>query len=120
MRGQYPEPSQRYLENSGATGITKDTVLGIIRTELLVRSGYSEEEVEKTGDLSALPQEEIERKIDTKWEEKLALNAGSKVMPREEAKSLIERGWDFVNWWENERTQAIVRPGRLRVAPSPS
>ena len=112
MRAQYAEASQRYLETGGSAGVTKDTVLSIIRTELLVRSGYAKEEVGKMGDLSALPEEEVERMIDAKWEEKLGVNGGSKVVSREEAKALMEKGWDFVNWWDDSKTEAIMRPAR--------
>ena len=112
MRGQYADASQRYLETGGGGSVTKDTVLSIIRTELLIRSGYGKEEVEKMGDLSVLPEEEIDRMIDAKWEEKLGVNGGTRVVSREEAKALMEKGWDFVNWWNDARTEAIMRPAR--------
>jgi len=112
MRAQYADASQRYLETGGGTGVTKDTVLSIIRTELLVRSGYAKEDVAKMGDLSALPEEEVEQMIDAKWQEKLGVSGGSKVVSREEAKALMEKGWDFVNWWDESKTEAIMRPAR--------
>jgi hypothetical protein len=115
MRGQYAEASQRYLETGGGGSVTKDTVLNLIRTELLVRSGYGKEEVEKMGDLSALPEEEMERMIDAKWEEKLGVNGGTKVVSRDEAKALMQKGWDFVNWWDDTKTEAIMRPARAKL-----
>jgi hypothetical protein len=62
--------------------------------------------------LSALPEEEVEQMIDAKWQEKLGVSGGSKVVSREEAKALMEKGWDFVNWWDESKTEAIMRPAK--------
>lgn len=114
MWGRYADASQRYLETGGGGTVTKDTVLSIIRTELLVKSGYTKEEVEKMGDISSLPEEEIDRMIDAKREEKLGVNCETKVVSREEAKALMEKGWHFVNWWSEDRTEAIVMPAKAK------
>jgi hypothetical protein len=111
MRREYAEASARHLETSGATDVTKDAVLNMVRRELLASAGSGQEEVEKLGDLSSMPQDEFEKMIDRKWQEKFGLGNGNKqkVVAKDEVRALIADGWEFVTWFDEARAEAIVR-----------
>jgi len=92
--------------------VTRNEMLDAMRREILALAGYTEEETKKMGDLSRFTKEEMDRMIDTKWQEKrtgLMNGQTQKVVGRAEVRGYVEEGWEFVTWLDDERHEAVVR-----------
>jgi hypothetical protein len=91
--------------------VTKDEMMDTMRKELLLMVGYGRSRSRSSAASQKLPQEQMDRMIDQKWQEKLGLkrNHRQKVVFREEVKKQIEDGWEFVNWLDEGRAEAILR-----------
>ncbi len=92
--------------------VTKNEMLDAMRREILALAGYTEDETKKMGDLSRFSKEEMDRMIDTKWQEKrtgLTNGQTQKVVASSEVRRHVEEGWEFVTWLDEQRHEAVVR-----------
>ncbi len=77
--------------------------------QFVVMAGYSSEELERMGDLSQKPVEEIQELIRRKSMESLGLNGNGKqkIVSMNDVRTWILRGWEYVN--ELPNGEVIIR-----------
>lgn len=93
---------------SNIKGAEREEMLAELRKQLLLFVKYSEAEISRLGDLSAIPQDKFEQLLDRKRGEALGLNGNSqKIVSMSELKPLILEGWEFVSSLPGN--EAIVR-----------
>lgn len=81
---------------SDSTAVAQDAMIETFNRQFLKLAGYSEEEVNKLGDLTKIAPEQVQDLIQQRQMQALGLNANrQKVVPMEEVKRWIGEGWEF-------------------------
>jgi hypothetical protein len=96
MRASYAKVAQLLTTRKQAS-FPEDKIQEGVRKELLMLSGYSEEEIGKMGDISAYSRDELSKMADEGNKRKLGLNGNGnqKVVAMEEVERYIEQGWEY-------------------------
>jgi hypothetical protein len=98
MREGYQSASEKYLQTTRKEEVTKESVMETFNKSYLKLSGYTDEEIEKFGDLSQLTVEQMQELIQKKSMQMLGLNnSRQKVVPMTEVKDWIVQGWEYVS-----------------------
>jgi hypothetical protein len=109
MREGYQKAAEKYLTTrTKKEEATEDRILATINRRILQWYGYTDEEIEKLGNLSQLTQEQMQDLIDKKSAQ--ALGGLQKIVPMDEVKKWVIQGWLFVQ----------VLPGNEAVIRRPS
>jgi hypothetical protein len=102
MRASYSR-AQKYLESENAVSEGQDLRVET-RSQLLLASGFAEEEIEKMGDLSSISNQELHEAIKRKLLGVMTNNgAKQKVVNLSEVEQYISGGWEFVATLPNEK-----------------
>ena len=95
MREGYKKAAEKYLTTrTKKEEATEDRVLATFNRRILQWVGYSDEEIEKLGNLAQLTQEQMQDLIGKKSAQ--ALGGLQKIVPLEEVKKWVLEGWLFV------------------------
>jgi hypothetical protein len=95
MREGYKKAADKYLTTKGKREeATEDKVLATINRRFLSWAGYSDEEIDKLGNLAELTVQEMKDHISKKSAQ--ALGGPQKIVPLHEVKKWITEGWVFV------------------------
>ncbi|MGD0477265.1 MAG: site-specific integrase [Nitrososphaerales archaeon] len=87
---------------------SQQTILATFNRQYLVMAGYSEEEVERMGDLSQFTPQQVQELVKQKQMDTLGLNGNhQKVVAMRDVEGMVTQGWDFVTPLPDDR--AIVR-----------
>jgi hypothetical protein len=106
MREQYRQ-CEEFLNTRQQT-MSQDAILATFNKQFLKLAGYSDEEIDKLGDLSKLSAEEIQQLIKQKSMQALGLNGNhQKVVPMNEVRNYIMQGWEYVTTLPTN--EAIIR-----------
>ena len=109
MRNAYQRVDEAHLSTRGRKEIPQDKIVSTLRNEWLRMAGYTDEDVAKLGDLSALTQEKIQELVRQKTAQLIDLSGKGrqKVVSMTELSQVLGEGWEFVTTIPNN--QAIVR-----------
>lgn len=111
MREGYRKAAEKYLTTRAKKEeANEDKVLATINRRFLSWAGYTDEEIEKQGNLSQLTEQQMQDLIDRK-------SAGGiqKIVPMAEVKKWITQGWLFVQALPGDEA-VIRRPPLLSFA----
>ncbi len=112
MREGYRKAAEKYLTTRTRKQEANDQVLAVINRRFLSWAGYSDEEIEKQGDLSNLTEQQVQELINEKSAESL-----QKIVPMDEVKKWITQGWLFVQTLPSK--EAVIRRQPLLFSPLP-
>jgi hypothetical protein len=109
MRHAYAEAAEKHLVTKKKEGMTKEGVIATFNRQYLRLAGFTDDEIDKTGDLSQLTSEEMQELIKKKSMQALGLNGNSKqkVVPMNEVRAWITEGWEFVTTLPTN--EAVIR-----------
>ena len=103
MREGYRKAAEKYLTTrTKKEEATEDKILATLNRRILEWYGYTDEEIEKLGDLSQLTKEQMQDLIDKKQ-----AGAIQKIVPMAEVKKWITQGWLFVQALPGD--EAVIR-----------
>jgi len=100
---------EAYLVTSKREGMTEDSVIAAFNRQTLKLAGYSTEEIDAMGDLSALTAEEMQERLRKKSMQSLGLNGNShqRIVPLGDVREWIIQGWEYVTALPNN--EAVVK-----------
>ncbi len=109
MRDSYGKAAEKYLTTARKEGPTEEKIAQAMNRQFLVIAGYTSEEVEKMGDLSQKPVEEIQELIRKKNMQSLGLNGNGKqkVVAMDELRQYVIEGWEYVK--DLNGSEAIIK-----------
>ncbi len=109
MREAYARVAEKYLATATRETTSKDEIAIEVRRQGLVFAGFTDEEIDKLGDLSKLTTEEIQEIVRRRQMENLGLGKGNgqKVVAMHDVEGWIERGFEFVSPLPEDK--AVVR-----------
>jgi len=97
MRQSYEKAAEKHLSTVIQTSMTTDKVLATFNYQFLKLGGYSDQEIEKFGDLSTLTPEQLKELLQDKSKQGLGLRENSqKIVSMAELRSHIIQGWEYV------------------------
>jgi hypothetical protein len=103
MREGYQKAAEKFLTTrTKKNEVTEDKILALINRRILSWAGYTDEELDKLGDLSQKSKQEMQELLDKKQ-----AGALQKIVPMAEVKKWITQGWLFVQALPGE--EAVIR-----------
>lgn len=97
MKESYVRGS-RHLVTARSETVSQDKVLETFNRQFLTIAGYTNDDINKLGELSKLTVEQIQDLVRRKSMETLGLNGNNqKVVSMQEIKNWINQGWEFVS-----------------------
>ncbi len=94
MRRAYKK-AQRFLQTTAESEMDSEKVKLLFKKELLLAVGYSQEEIEEM-DLSEVSEDEFQKIVKEKLEERKNNHSSQKVVTVSELERFLEEGWEFV------------------------
>jgi hypothetical protein len=111
MREGYRKAAEKYLTTrTKKNEVTEDKILALLNRRILSWQGYTDEELDKLGDLSQKSKQEMQELLDKKQ-----AGALQKIVPMAEVKKWITQGWLFVQALPGDEA-VIRRPPSLPLA----
>jgi len=106
MREAYKQ-SQEYLQTTKTGKTSEEKIREEFKKQLLLVSGFKEEEIEKM-DLTSLNEEEFQKLVRQKLLDIMQNNGNTqKVIPIDEVEEYLSKGWEFVAALPNQK--AIIK-----------
>jgi len=98
MRESYAKSADKYLATTKKQTTTQEQIVATFNRKFLEMSGYSAEEIDKMGDLTAMTSEQVQELMKKKSMQALGLNGNTqRVVPMVEVKQWIAQGWEYVS-----------------------
>jgi hypothetical protein len=109
MRESYQKAADKYLATTRRKEeVTKETVVQTFNRRFLQMAGYSEDEIDKLGDLSKKSPQDIQDLIKKRSMEALGLNGNKqKIVAMDLVKQYVGQGWEFVTTLPSN--EAVIR-----------
>jgi PAS domain-containing protein len=109
MRESYEKAADKYLATTRRKEeVTKETVVQTFNRQFLQMAGYSEDEIDKLGDLSQKSPQDIQDLIKKRSMEALGLNGNKqRIVAMDEVKNYVVQGWEFVTTLPSN--EAVIR-----------
>lgn len=109
MRGTFAKAAEKYLVTTiRRDGLTQDAVRAQINRQFLEVAGYSPQELDAMGDLSALSPADVNKLYQERSKIALGLNGNNqKVVPIAQVKQWITEGWEYVTNLPTD--EAVIR-----------
>jgi PAS domain-containing protein len=112
MRASYAKAAERHLTTRPKEQLSEDMVKATVNKQFLHMTGYTEEEIDKLGDLSQLSEQQMQELLQRKSMRALRLNGNGrqKIVPMEELRKCILEGWEYVTSLPTNEAVVTLRP----------
>ena len=100
---------ESYLVTRKKEGMTEEGVIATFNRQYLQLAGYTDEEIDKMGDLSQVGTDDMQKLIKKKSMQILGLNGNSKqrIVPMHDVRNWITEGWEYVTRLPSK--EAVIR-----------